>query len=152
MPIPKGVGIFLLTSKFVCVIIYVKYILGGVPLESFEEYMEDFLEGVAATVNVDYGSLESVKKSNKGVEIYRKSAVSIDKYYPERLCEFAKLMESDLPKAGLCCAVSLLELTEHYSDEEEARALEIITRTMEKCDDAEKYGWSIWLQKHKSRK
>ena len=121
-------------------------------MRSFEEYIEDFLEGVAATVNVDYGRRESVKKSNKGVELYRKSAALIDEHYPERLCEFAGLMESDLPKVGLCCAVSLLELTEHYGDEEEAKALDIITRTMEKCDGAEKYGWSMWLQKYKSRK
>ena len=152
MPIPKGVGIFSLTEKFFCVIIYAQYVLGGVPVKSFEEYIADFLEGVAATVNVDYVRRESVKKSNKGVDLYRKSATAIDKYYPGRLWEFAKLMENDLPKVSLCCAISLLELTGHYSDKEEAQALEIITHKMEKCDDAEKYGWSVWLQKYKNRK
>ena len=121
-------------------------------MKSFEEYISDFLEGVAATVNVDYGKPSSVRKSNRGVELYRKSTALIDKHYPERLGDFAELMESELPKVSLCCVVALLDLTEHYTKEQEKRALEIITDTMNKSDEAEKYGWSVWLKNRKEKK
>jgi hypothetical protein len=121
-------------------------------IKTFEEYIENFLKGVADTVDVDYSIPASVKKNNKGVDLYRKSVRLIDEYYPDRLNEFAKLMESDLPKVSLCCAVSLLDLTEHYTKEQETLALNIITDIAEKYDGAEKYGWSIWLKRYKERK
>ena len=120
-------------------------------MKSFEEYIEQFLNGVADTVDVDYSNPTSVKKNNKGVELYRKTAALIDNHYPERLNDFANLMQSGLPKVSICCAVSVLELT-HYTKEQELIALEIIKDTMKKSDAAEKFGWSVWMENWESRK
>jgi hypothetical protein len=114
-------------------------------MKTFEQYIEQFLKGVADTVDVNYSNPSSVRKNNKGVELYRKTASFIDKYYPERLNDFAKLMQSDLPEVSVCCAVSVLTLT-HYTKEQELIALEIIKDGMKKSDAAEKFGWSVWLE------
>ena len=121
-------------------------------MKSFEEYISDFLKGVAFTVDVDYANPASVRKSNRGVDFYRKSVALIDKHYPERIGEFAGLMESNLPKVSICCAVSLLDLTEHYTQSHEKRALEVITDTIKRSDSAEKYGWEVWLKNWEERK
>jgi len=143
---------FLLTEIVFDVIIYTYCERANQNMKSFEKYIEQFLSGVAATADVDYSNPASVRKSNKGVELYRKSASHIDKYYPDRLDDFASLMQSELPKVSICCAVSLLDLTEHYTEEQEMRALEIITNTMNKSNNAEKYGWSVWLKIWETKK
>ena len=122
-----------------------------IDIKTFEEYMEQFLKGVADTVCVDYSTPASVKKANRGVDLYRKTAALIDKHYPNRLDDFANLMYSDLPKVRICCAVSVLELT-HYTEEQELAALAIIKDTMKQSDAAEKFGWEIWLKNWQSGK
>ena len=120
-------------------------------IKTFEEYIEQFLKGVSDTVCIDYSSFASIMRNNKGVDLYRKAAVLIDKYYPDRLNDFANLMQNNLPKVNVCCAVSVLELT-HYTKEQEIIALKIIKDTMKKSNDAEKFAWSLWLENWKSGK
>ena len=108
--------------------------------------MNQFINGVLDTVNTDYKSKISILKNNKGVDQYRNAAICIDKYYLDRIGEFAQLLDNNSSKVSLCCAVCLLEVM-HYNNEQEKRALEIINNEIENGNSVEKLGWKYWLEK-----
>ena len=116
-------------------------------MKSFEYYMGEFLEGYSNTLDVDYDRMESVRKNNRGVNIYRKAAQSIGKYYPDRVVEFARLLDSDNAKERQVCAICLIEFMNPDAKTRE-HALQIIRDGALYGDYLSRYGWYNWLEKH----
>lgn len=114
--------------------------------KTFEYYIDQFIDGVSATVDVDYLERKSIQRNNNGVDQYRKAARNIDKYYLEYIEEFSQLLYSPLPRVNICCAVCLLELM-HYNNKQESEAMNVIRKEMENMSSAEKLGWKDWIER-----
>ena len=76
---------------------------------TYENLFEKFLVGVEKTKNVDYLDRNSIRENNMGVDQYRKAAKKISELYPERVEDFASLLDSNDTKERICCAVCVLE-------------------------------------------
>lgn len=115
-------------------------------MKSFEDCIEDFLNGVRQTENIDYLDTNSVRKNNKGVDLYRKSAKYISKYHSNKIIEFMKLLNSKNINVQICCAVCLIEFMElDYNEKEYVK--KILQNNLDKTNQAEKLGWKVWFSK-----
>ena len=84
--------------------------------QTYEYYVNLWLEGVSMQSGVDYGNPNSVKRYNKGSDLFRKAADAIGKHYPERVPEFAELMMNEDEKIRLVASRNrrpLLKFNEH---------------------------------------
>ena len=115
-------------------------------MKDFEYYRQRFLSGVQMTKDVDYGDKASVRKNNRGVDQYRKAAVTIREKYPDRIPEFALLLDHEDHKVQVACAVSLVELMNAASPHRE-KALDIIRAVARDGDPLERMGWGEWLKR-----
>lgn len=86
---------------------------------------------------VDYGSTVSVRKYNKGTDMYRQAARDIGIHYPERVSDFAELLHHEDDLIRVCAAVSIVDLMPHTVAQLLA-AKAIITERLPRCDGAEK--------------
>ena len=116
-------------------------------IKSYKYYYQSFLLGVSYTQNVDYGDKKAVNKNNYGVKMYRKVAAMIGQYYPEKVTEFADLIESPDQDLRVACAVCILSLMNTDTVCKE-RALKLI-QEMAYCGSSfEKLVWTKWLNDH----
>mgnify|MGYP002579345539 CR=1 FL=1 len=118
--------------------------------KAFEEYVDDFLTGVLKTINVDYSKPAQVRENNKGTDMYRLSAKRINRYYPDRIKDFANLLNSDKPKVRLCCAVCLIELCD-ISQDLCQKALLIIQEKIDNGTSFDRFVWSTWIESNSSK-
>lgn len=116
-------------------------------MRSFDQLRAIFCENVKGAQRIDYGSRESVRKANRCVDRYRKAAKQIGEQYPDRIPEFELLLSNDDPEISLCAAICLVELMPHNTQHEEF-AKRVITKYMEHCDGAMRYGLGVWMEKH----
>ena len=118
--------------------------------KTFEEYVDDFLIGISKTVHVDYSKPAQVRENNKGTDLYRSSAKRINRYYPDRIKDFANLLNSDSPKVRLCCAVCLIELCDITEDLCQ-KALLVVQEKIDTGTSFDRRVWSIWLESNRSK-
>ena len=72
-------------------------------------YYKRWFEGVKATLNTYYEDPKSVRKANRGSDIFRKFAADIGKYYPDKVECFAKLLEHSGIEIRGHVAISIVE-------------------------------------------
>ena len=114
--------------------------------KEFEYCYNSFLQGVYDTRNVSYGSRKDVQRNNRGIEKYRDAAKCIGKYYPEKITEFAALLDDGNKDIRVACAVSVLTLMNADALSKE-KALSIIRHIAANGTPLEKISWSTWLKK-----
>lgn len=115
---------------------------------SFEQLLEQFIDGVEKTMNIDYAKASSVRRNNRGVDQYRKAAKDIDELYPERLDEFAQLLNAPSLKIRICCAVCLAGLT-RCRRETYDKAIFTVEEYVKSDECTEKLGFGVWLSEHR---
>lgn len=113
--------------------------------KSYEYYLERWHEGVEMQRTVDYGDPKSVRRFNKGSDVFRQAAKYIGEGYPKRIQEFAELMDSEDKHIRLYAAISVAEYMPH-TVARLAVIKTIITEHMKSCDGAEIMGWTRWLK------
>jgi len=111
---------------------------------SYDKLIKKFIAGVDATKNIDYLSRQSIRKNNRGVVTYRKTAQMIGKQYPEKIGEFASFLDSDDQKLKVCTAHCLLELMP-CTREIEGKALKVLRDYMDNCPQCDTIGYEIWF-------
>ncbi len=116
-------------------------------IRSFDYYMQRFLLGLSYTKNIQYDDRESVNRNNRGVVMYRKAATSIGKYYPDRIGEFASLLNHEDRDTRIACAVCIGELM-NADSETRNRALRIIREVAQNGNPIERFGFGVWLNRH----
>ena len=116
-------------------------------IKSYRYYYQRFLLGVSYTQNIDYGDKKAVNKNNYGVKMYRKAASMIGKLYPDRVADFAVLLENDDYDIRVASAVSILSLM-NTEDVYKEKALKIIRKLAFKGSSFEKMVWTTWLEDH----
>ena len=114
-------------------------------IKSYKYYYERYLLGVSFTRNVDYGDQKAVNRNNYGVKVYRKAASMIGKHYPERIGDFANLLNDDDYSLRITCAVSILSLM-NAEDAYKEKALEIIRELAIQGSSFERLVWTEWLK------
>ena len=120
-------------------------------MKPYEYYYRRFLQGFSNTKDIDYRDKKSVRKNNQGVDMYRNAAASIGKYYPEKIPEFAIMLEDDDQDLRIVCAVSILELMEADQSLSE-KALNIIRDLAVNGSSFERNVWSVWIKRYMEKK
>lgn len=116
-------------------------------MKSYEIYLCEFLRGVNMTESIDYLDRKKTKKNNLGVDIYRKNAKYIAKFYPNKTYDFLSLLNNENENVRICCAVCAIEFMRVDENIKEA-IKSIIQEYSNKSNPAEQMGWHIWLQQH----
>jgi hypothetical protein len=114
--------------------------------KNYDYYLERWYEGVEMQRTVDYGDPKSVRRFNKGSDIFRKAAKDIGDSYPERVKEFAELMAHEDGHIRLYAAISIAEYMPHTVAQLTV-IKSIITEHMKTCWDGEFMGWTWWLNR-----
>ena len=116
-----------------------------VPMEkNYDYYLDRWYEGVELQRTVDYGNPKSVRRYNRGSDIFRKAAKDIGDSYPERVKEFAELMAHEDGHIRRYAAISIAEYMPH-TVEQLSVIKSIITEHMKTCRNHEIMGWTWWL-------
>ena len=118
---------------------------------SYETLIKRFVVGVEKTKNIDYLDRASIRRNNAGVDQYRKAAKQIGEVYPERVEDFAILLNSDDLRLRKCCAICMVELM-NCSDEQYDRAYSTVLELYLSCTDSlERLNTEYWLERNKKR-
>lgn len=117
---------------------------------SYETLYKRFIAGIEKTKNIDYLDRDSIRRSNAGVDQYRKAAKQIGELYPDHIKEFATLLESDDVKYRQCCAVCLVELMKASEELRTLAFLEVQQYYRFYANGAEKMMIEVWLEKYKN--
>jgi len=115
--------------------------------KTFEWYYDRFLQGVLYTRDIDYGEKRDVRRNNRGVDMYRDAAKQIGIRYPERIPDFAVLLDHEQEDVRIACAVSVLTLMA-ASPPYTAKAAEILRALAVNGSSFEKRVWTMWLKDH----
>ncbi len=119
-------------------------------IPSYDDLLELFLDGVEKTKNIDYLDKSSIKKSNRGVDEYRKAAKKIGELYPENVGKFSILLSSNDVQIRVCCAICMIEMMP-CSVEQQAKAYSVVNEYYNLyADDAEKMMVEVWLKEHRN--
>ena len=113
--------------------------------KSYEYDLDRWYEGVEMQRTVDYGDPKSVRRFNKGSDVFRKAAKDIGDSYPERVKEFAELMAHEDGHIRRYAAISMAEYMPHTVAQLTV-IKSIITEHMKTCRDHEIMGWTWWLK------
>ena len=116
-------------------------------VRSFDYYVNRFMEGVSYTKNIDYGDRRSVSKNNQGVDMYRKAAKSIGKYYPEKTDMFARILDSADKDERETCAYCIIEFMNPDKQTRE-HCLRIIKEKAMYGDSVDRTLVKYWLTQH----
>ena len=115
--------------------------------KTYDQLIEQFINGVKCTIDVDYANKNSVKKNNKGVDQYRQAAQEIAKFFPDKKEDFSRLLHHPINKVRLNCAVCMIELM-NYNEMFCLKALTVIKSEYFKKDRVEKIMINLWLKDH----
>ena len=116
---------------------------------SYETLLKRFLAGVEKTKHMDYSDMKTVRANNRGVDQYRKAATQIGELYPERIDDFASMLNSDDFILKRCVAVCMVELMP-CSEKHRSQAFEFfIEHYNTETDELEKAMIMMWLKKMK---
>lgn len=110
-------------------------------------YLNQFIANVSLTEHIDYASKTSVRQNNRAVDEYRKAAYMIGKEFPEKMDDFARLLENDNAEVRICCAVCIVELMP-ADPTTKTKAIQQIKVELEAGNATPEYGWELWLKKH----
>ena len=77
--------------------------------KNYEYYLDRWYQGVEMQRTVDYGDPKSVRRFNKGSDVFRKAAKDMGDSYPERVKEFAELMAHEDGHIRRYAAISIAE-------------------------------------------
>ena len=116
-------------------------------MKLFEECLCNFLQGVKMTENVDYLDKKSIRKNNKGVDLYRKNAKYIADFYPNKISDFLTLLSNDNEKVKICCAICATEFMQINKEQKEF-IKNIVVEHFNKSDAAEQMMWRVWIEEH----
>lgn len=116
-------------------------------IPSYETLYKRFIDGVEKTKNIDYLDRHSIKKNNSGVDQYRKAAKQIGELYPDRIEDFAILLDSDDIKLKICCAICLVELMNAPEGQQSLAISEVKQYYRFYANGAEKMMIEVWLEK-----
>ena len=112
--------------------------------KNYEYYLDRWYKGVEMQRTVDYGDPKSVRTFNRGSDVFRKAAKDIGDGYPERVKDFAELMDSKDDHIRLYAAISLAEYMPHTVAQLNV-IKSIIAEHMKTCRNYEVMGWTRWL-------
>ena len=113
--------------------------------KNYEYYLDRWYQGVEMQRTVDYGDPKSVRRFNKGSDVFRKAAKDIGDSYPERVKEFAELMAHEDGHIRRYAAISIAEYMPH-TVAQLSIIKSIITEHMKTCWNHEIMGWTWWLK------
>ena len=116
-------------------------------VRSFEYYMDRYTKGVSYTRNIEYDNRKSVSKNNLGVDMYRKAARSIGKYYPDKVNTFARMLDSTDKTEREICAICLIEFMNPNKEMTE-RSLRVIKDKALHGDAIDKTLVRYWIKQH----
>ena len=116
-------------------------------MKSYENCLHDFLRGVNIAESVDYSDMKSIRKSNRGVGIYRKNAKYIADFYSNKTCDFLYLLNHENENVRICCAACAIEFMQVDENQKEV-IKSIIQKHSDKSDPAEQMGWHVWLRQY----
>lgn len=117
-------------------------------IPSYETLYKRFIAGVEKTKSIDYLDRASIRRSNVGVDQYRKAAKQIGELYPEHIKEFAVLLKSKDVKYRQCCAVCLIELMNAPEEQRSLAFIEVKQYYHYHASGAEKMMIEVWLDQY----
>jgi hypothetical protein len=110
-------------------------------------YLKVFLENVLITDRTKYECRESVIAHNRATDKYRNAAYMIGHVFPEKINDFAELLQSDHICVRLSCAVCIVELMPADSALK-TKAIQQVKAEIEKGTASPEYGWILWLKRN----
>ena len=113
--------------------------------KDYDYYLTCWFAGVRAHIDIEYDKPASVRKANRGTDKYRKAAQNIGLLFPEKIENFADLMNHKEEEIRVCAAVSIVELMPHSKNQLD-RAKSVILDRMNHCQPAEIMGWEWWMK------
>jgi predicted urease superfamily metal-dependent hydrolase len=111
---------------------------------SFEELMDEYLNGINIISQIDYGNRSSVKKCNRVVDKMINISKCINEDYLSRIYEFAELLTRHDLRIDVWVAHHILENMDYPSDLDN-KAVEVIIK-YSKEDSVEGLGERIGLE------
>ena len=113
-------------------------------MKDYEYYYNRWFEGVRAWLDIVYEDPCSVRKANRGADIWRKAAADIGNYYPEMVPFFAALLDHEEVEVREHAAVSIIQYMPH-TKEELSRSIAIIEDRMATCTPSGQKVWEWFL-------
>ena len=92
----------------------------------YERFFQKFIDGVTATIDVKYEDPKSVRKNNRGVDKYRAAAKTIADTFPDRIIEFAELLDHPEEEIRYVCALCLIEIMLVSDEDIKEKAISVI--------------------------
>ena len=92
----------------------------------YERVFQKFIDGVIATIDVKYEDPKSVRKNNRGVDQYRAAAKTIADTFPDRIIEFAELLDHPEKEIRYVCALCLIEIMLVSNEDIKEKAISVI--------------------------
>ena len=116
-------------------------------MKDYCHYLKIFLENVLITERTKYEDRASVIVHNRATDKYRNAAYTIGEAFPERINDFADLLQSDHICVRLSCAACIVELMP-ADPALKTKAIQQVKAEIEKGTASPKYGWILWLKKN----
>ena len=107
-------------------------------------YYDRWFLGVRAWLEIVYEDPSSVRKANRGADIWRKAAADIGKYHPDKVPCFAELLNHEDAEIREHAAVSVIQYMPHTKDELR-RSITIIQNRMATCTPSTRMVWEWFL-------
>ena len=94
--------------------------------QKYERCLQKFIDGVIATIDVKYEDPKSVRRNNRGVDKYRAAAKTIADTLPDRIIDFAELLDYPKEEIRYVCALCLIEIMSVSDETIEEKAISVI--------------------------
>ena len=94
--------------------------------QKYESCLQKFIDGVSATIDVKYEDPKSVRQNNRGVDKYREAAKTIADTFPDRIIDFAELLDHPKEEIRYVCALCLIEIMSVSDETIKEKAISVI--------------------------
>ena len=115
----------------------------------YESCLQKFIDGVSATIDVKYEDPKSVRRNNRGVDKYRAAAKTIADTFPDRIIDFAELLDHPKEELRYVCALCLIEIISVSDETIKGKAISVIRDRylgLQHQFDKSRIEW--WASKH----
>ena len=118
-------------------------------LPKYESCLQKFIDGVSATIDVKYEDPKSVRRNNRGVDKYRAAAKTIADTFPDRIADFAELLDDPKEEMRYVCALCLIEIMSVSDETIEGKAISVIRDRYSGLQyQLDRSGIEWWASKH----
>lgn len=115
----------------------------------YENILQKFIDGVTATIGVKYEDPKSVRRNNRGVDKYKAAAKTIADTFPDKIINFAELLDHPEGEIRYVCALCLIEIMSVADENIKSKAISVIRERyfgLQHRFDRSRIEW--WSSKH----